>query len=105
LMENSKHNRFLIDDTEYETTLPGKFLKRKPYQKTDNKKITAFIPGLIVSLYVEKGKKVKMGDKLLVLEAMKMKNDVKSPVDGIIKEVAIKEGSVVIKNQFLLEIE
>jgi biotin carboxyl carrier protein len=104
-MEKNKNIKFLIDDTEYETLLPDKFLNRKTYQKSDNRKITAFIPGLIVSLYAVKGKKVQKGDKLLVLEAMKMRNDVMAPVSGVIKEVAVKEGNVVIKNQFLLEIE
>jgi biotin carboxyl carrier protein len=105
LTEDKKNISFFIDDTEYETTLPRKFHLRKPYQKNDPRKINAFIPGLIVSLFTEKGKKVKKGDKLLVLEAMKMKNDVASPADGIVREVMIKEGSVVVKGQLLIELE
>jgi biotin carboxyl carrier protein len=104
-MENINYTKFILDDIEYETTLPNKFQKRKAYQKIDNKKITAFIPGLIVSLHTEKGKKVKSGESLLVLEAMKMKNDVISHIDGIVKEVAVKEGSVVVKGQLLIELE
>jgi biotin carboxyl carrier protein len=104
-MDNNKFNKFFLDETEYETTLPRKYLMRKGYQKKDDKKISAFIPGLIVSVFTEKGKKVKKGDRLLILEAMKMKNDLMSPLDGTVKELLVKEGSIVTKGQLLLEIE
>jgi biotin carboxyl carrier protein len=104
-MEETKYTDFLLDDTVYETMLPAKFSKRKPYQKTDPRKIIAFIPGLIEKVYVRKGTVVKVGDKLLVLEAMKMKNDVNSPVNGIVKEISVKEGIKVAKGEFLLELE
>jgi biotin carboxyl carrier protein len=104
-MEENNISKFIVDDTEYETTLPKKFHKRKAYQRTDFRKITAFIPGLIVSLHTEKGKKVKAGERLLVLEAMKMRNDVAAPVDGVVKVIAVQEGNVVVKGQLLIELE
>jgi biotin carboxyl carrier protein len=44
-----------------------------------------------------------VGDKLLVLEAMKMRNDIISPLDGIIKDVYVKEGEKVNKEKILVE--
>lgn len=104
-MQEKILKKFILDDTVYDTSLPAKYLKRKPYAKEDKRKITAFIPGLIVKIYVSKGSKVKAGDRLLVLEAMKMKNDVNSPIDGVIKDVAVKENLLVPKGQLLIELE
>lgn len=49
------------------------------------------LPGLILSLAQSEGAKVKKGDKLIVLEAMKMENDVFSPADGTVS-YAVKKG-------------
>jgi biotin carboxyl carrier protein len=105
LTEDKNFKKFLLDESVYETTLPAKFQKRKPFVKPDKRNIIAFIPGLIQTLHVKKGDRVKMGDNLLVLEAMKMRNDLKSPLDGKIKEIFIKEGSVVVKGELLIILE
>jgi biotin carboxyl carrier protein len=105
LIEDKNLSKFVLDDITYETTLSLKYRKRKPFLKQDKKKIAAVIPGLIEKVYIRKGTKVKAGDKLLILEAMKMKNDIVAPEDGTIKDVYIKEGSVVIKGELLLELE
>ncbi len=52
---------------------------------------------------VAEGQEVKKGDALIVLEAMKMENILKSPTDGIIKKIAIKKGVAVEKNQLLIQ--
>jgi biotin carboxyl carrier protein len=46
---------------------------------------------------------VKKGDALLVLEAMKMENILKSPADGKVKKISVKKGMAVEKNQVLIE--
>jgi biotin carboxyl carrier protein len=48
---------------------------------------------------------VKKGDVLLILEAMKMENAIKSPVDGTIKAIPVTKGKSVEKNQILLQFE
>ena len=48
---------------------------------------------------------VKKGDSVLVLEAMKMENVIKSPTDGVIKRVVVLKGCVVDKNDVLIEFE
>lgn len=63
------------------------------------------MPGLIIKLKKGIGEKVELGESLLVLEAMKMENDLKSPVSGIIKEIYAKENTAVEKDQKILLIE
>lgn len=53
------------------------------------------MPGKIVSIKVEVGDAVAAGDVLLVLEAMKMQNEVASPADGIVTEVRVHDGATV----------
>lgn len=93
-----------VDSIKYRTTFNKKFDQRKPYEPVNPEHVVAVIPGTIVKVYVKKGTKVKEGDRLLVLEAMKMKNDVMSPIDGVIKAVHIKEGEKVPKKHLLLEL-
>ena len=65
--------------------------------------VKAPMPGLILSINVVEGKKVKKGDGILILEAMKMENIIKSPSDGIIKKIDVSEGYTVEKNQVLVQ--
>jgi biotin carboxyl carrier protein len=65
--------------------------------------IKAPMPGLIIDLRVKEGEPVKMGDPLLVLEAMKMENILKAPGDGIVKSIKVKRGDSVEKNQVMIE--
>ncbi|MGY3052754.1 biotin carboxyl carrier protein [Pedobacter sp. UYEF25] len=64
--------------------------------------VKAPMPGLVLALKVKENDEVAKGDRLLILEAMKMENVLKSPVDGIIKKILVQEGSKVEKNQVLL---
>jgi biotin carboxyl carrier protein len=65
--------------------------------------IIAPIPGVIVTLAVKEGDSVKKGQELCVLEAMKMKNSIRSNRDGIIGAVKVKVGDHVQHSQVLLE--
>lgn len=65
--------------------------------------IKAPMPGLIIALKVKVGDEVKAGDQLLILEAMKMENILKSPGDGTIKMVNVEKGNSVEKGQVLIE--
>lgn len=65
--------------------------------------LKAPMPGLVLSVLVKEGDEVKKGDNLLVLEAMKMENIIKSPADVTIKSIKIKPSDKVEKNQVLIQ--
>lgn len=67
------------------------------------KEIKAPMPGLILDLKVAPGDVVKKGDVLLILEAMKMENSIKSPGDGLVKVVKVGLKQSVEKNQVLIQ--
>jgi len=94
-----------IDDTVYESHVTRKYLARKKYSPAEPNKICAFIPGIIRKVYVHNGQSVSKGDALLILEAMKMMNNLTSPLEGRVKKVYIQEGQMVTKGQLLIELE
>lgn len=104
-VENNKPSfkTLLIENIKYRTLLTEKYKRKKPWEKKNEKRLTAFIPGTIVKIYVQPKKKVKIGDKLLVLEAMKMRNDIVSEINGTIKSINVKTGDRVAKNGLLIE--
>ena len=105
-METEKNtNNFVIDDTVYETQLTRKYRQRKPYAKPNPKMVQAVIPGVIREIYVKPGQSVKEGEKILMLEAMKMKNIFRALRTGTIKEIRVELGDMVYKGQILVEFE
>ena len=58
-------------------------------------KVLAPMPGAILNVNVSVGAAVKAGDVLMVLEAMKMENDIVAPCDGVIKQIPVTKGSTV----------
>ncbi len=64
--------------------------------------IKAPMPGLVIDICISEGSNVKKGDSILVLEAMKMENIIKSPTDGTIKKISVKKGVAVEKNQVMI---
>ena len=65
--------------------------------------LKAPMPGLVVKVEVEPGQQVKKGDGLVIVEAMKMENELKASYSGIIKEIKVEAGQTVEKNQALIE--
>ncbi len=94
-----------INETKYLTQLTRKFENRKPWQASDPKKVLSYLPGNIMKVFVKKGQKVKEGDPLVILEAMKMRNKVNMPLSGVIKSVNVKAGENIPKGFVIVEIE
>jgi biotin carboxyl carrier protein len=67
--------------------------------------LKAPMPGLVLNIVVKEGDSISKGDALLVLEAMKMENNIKSPTDGIIKKIHAVKGNAVEKNQLLISFQ
>jgi biotin carboxyl carrier protein len=65
--------------------------------------LKAPMPGLVLKLFIEEGAAVQKGDSLFILEAMKMENIIKSPVDGVVKTIKVKPGNKLEKGQVLLQ--
>jgi biotin carboxyl carrier protein len=67
--------------------------------------LKAPMPGLVLNILVKEGDNIKKGDSLLVLEAMKMENNIKAAGDGVVKKVNVQVKQAVEKNQVLIEME
>lgn len=106
--ENNKevvYKLFNIEDTKYKTIISKKFENRKPWQATDPSLVPSLIPGTVSKLFVTEGDSIVEGDKLLVLDAMKMKNTIKVPYSGVIKKVHVVEGQSIPKGYVMIELD
>jgi len=91
--------------TKIEPSAGGDIAKTsRPSEKKGVGLIKAPLPGTIIEVKVKPGDKVKVGDKLLVMEAMKMENNINSDREGTIENVKIKGGDSVLEGDILVEI-
>ncbi|WKZ35666.1 MAG: biotin/lipoyl-containing protein [Anaerolineales bacterium] len=65
--------------------------------------LTAPLPGTIVNVFVKAGEKVESGQVVLVIEAMKMKNSIRSTYSGTVSDVLVSEGQIVAHKQALIK--
>lgn len=77
-------------------------LGMKPDDQINHLEVRAPMPGKILDILVSKGQPVAKGDNLLVLEAMKMENIIKSAGSGTVEVIFVKKGMNVEKNQVLI---
>ena len=66
--------------------------------------VTSPLPGNILNIKVSNGQSVKAGDVLIIIEAMKMENEVLAPQDGTVKQILVNKGAVVATGDVLLVI-
>ncbi len=67
--------------------------------------ITVPIPGLIAAIFVKQGERIEVGQKLFILEAMKMENEFDSPVSGTVSSIHVENGKSVDKGTLIMIIE
>lgn len=67
--------------------------------------IKAPMPGLVLEIMVQKGQEIPQGEPVMILEAMKMENVLKSPGEGKVKMIHVNKGDAVEKNQVLISFE
>ncbi|MCK4311081.1 MAG: biotin/lipoyl-binding protein, partial [Methanomicrobia archaeon] len=95
-----------VDGEIYDVKLTpkGYEVAKPPEEKKIEGGIAAGLQGTILKIKAKKGDKVKEGDVIVLLEAMKMENDVVSPKSGVIKDILIKEGEEVSPDSILFAI-
>jgi biotin carboxyl carrier protein len=100
-----------VNGNEYELAIKDKYDLILQQLGISNKAATSVqfikapMPGLIINITAKTGDEVKKGDTLLILEAMKMENVIKSPREGKIKKVSVELRQPVEKGQVILEFE
>ena len=107
----SKTFVFKINGNKYTTKINDKYdrlidqlgMKVGVTQKVGD--IKAPMPGLVLEVSVVVGVQVMKGDKVMILEAMKMENVIKAAGDGVVKAIHINKGTAVEKGQLLIEME
>jgi len=86
---------------------PRSLRTRKKAGLTDSgeQKLTAAMPGKVVRIVAAVGDQIKAGQGILVIDAMKMQNEVRSPKDGQLKKVLVRQGANVLAGEVLAIIE
>jgi len=79
--------------------------EEKKIIKKGEKIIYAPMPAKVIKVACKVGERVKKGDILIVLEAMKMENEIISPTDGVVKEIRVTEGINISHNEVMLVFE
>jgi glutaconyl-CoA/methylmalonyl-CoA decarboxylase subunit gamma len=77
----------------------------KPTDPVGAGKVLSPLPGVVLSINVNVGDKVKNGDVLLIMEAMKMENEIRTDISGTIKLIQVKPNDTVLEGDVLVVIE
>lgn len=105
MAEEKEFKNLVVQGSVYKTTFTPKFESRVNYEAPNPNLIHSFIPGTIIDIFIKTRQKVKEGETLLLLEAMKMENQVRMPFDGEIVKIHIKKGEIVPNRHLMLEIK
>ncbi|MGB9735411.1 MAG: sodium-extruding oxaloacetate decarboxylase subunit alpha [bacterium] len=84
--------------------IPKAAIKTERPKATEIGDVTTTIPGKVSSIKVKKGDKVVAGEPVMVIEAMKMENEIHTPIDGIVYEIYVSEGDAVNPGEALIRI-
>lgn len=95
----------IIHGGKYRTTYTRKFENRPVWSQPNEKQVLSYIPGTINKIFIREGDIVKKGDKILILEAMKMCNSVTAPHDALIKKIHVKINDRIPKGFVMVEFE
>jgi biotin carboxyl carrier protein len=124
LDKDSNHARVIVNGVEYDVEVAGRTkpvaaksqlgtvkaapvaeaapIVNKPRPAVGGGAITSPLPGTVVSVNVAVGDKVTMGQTIMVLEAMKMENNITADRDGVVKEIAAQKGAAVMEGDTLI---
>ncbi len=110
LSKNQNRYEILLNGVSYNFSIETptsykrlKYLNTKSGSKK-NENLEAPMPGKIVEVLTEEGREIRAGEPLLILEAMKMQNEIQAPVSGKVKKIHVKSGESVLKDDLMVEI-
>lgn len=103
-MQEKETDKLNIDHTQYTTRISRRWAEKKPYATPDPGRISSFIPGTVVEVMVKLGDTVSEGDDIIILDAMKMKNRLKSHTSGKVTAVNVAPGDRVTKGEVMIVI-
>jgi biotin carboxyl carrier protein len=111
MIEGNTYNSYIVNtrSNDYQVEIIDAKTRYLEARKGDHDSgetiISSPMPGKIIKLLVNKGDKVAKGDTVIIVSAMKMESEYKSPVDGTIAKIFVKADDVVEAHQHLVEIE
>ncbi len=103
--DQEKSQVIIVHSAKYQTTYTKKYENRKVWVEPNFNNINSYIPGTIIDIFVKEGQVVKAGESIILLEAMKMHNDIQMPFKGKILKINIEKGQKIPKNFLMIEIE
>ena len=74
----------------------------KNKKRQGNSQLVSPMPGKVIEIKIQKGEAVEVGDPLIILDAMKMQNVLKSEARGVVKDILVNEGDSVVNEQTLI---
>lgn len=105
MSEEKELKNLIIQGAVYKTTFTKKFENRVNWEAPNENLLYSFIPGTIIDIFVKPKNKVKEGQTLLLLEAMKMQNQVRMPFDGEIVKIHVKKDEVIPNRHLMIEVK
>lgn len=105
MSEEKEMKTLIIQGAKYMTTFTRKFEERTNWEAPNENLLYSFIPGTVIDIFVKPKDKVKEGQTLLLLEAMKMQNQVRMPFDGEIVKINVKKDEVIPNRHLMIEIK
>lgn len=106
----NKHLKLLVNGQAYHLKIEDEYdqlVRQLGLEVVNTQKVNeikAPMPGLVLEVNVEAGQTIAKGDPLLILEAMKMENVIKSAGDGVVEEILIEKGAAVEKGALLIKL-
>jgi biotin carboxyl carrier protein len=121
ILDGKSHEAYVLEsDDEWQVLLRGRLYPAKVEDEREKRlrsaagggvaeggefHLKAPMPGLVVAIPVSEGQEIKKGQVLLILESMKMQNELKSPLDGMVNRIKVKAGETVEQKQTLLSVQ
>lgn len=104
MTEENNFDFLIIQGAKYKTTLTGKYKNRTAWKEPNHNLIYSHMPGTVIEIRAKANQKIRKGETLMVLEAMKMYNNVLMPFDGEIVQINVKPADIIPKNHLMIEV-